>query len=85
MSILKMRPKKDAKPVDPIIGNLLINVNSTPVIQRPVTASQKSDASVELAQMASQLWKLFSVAYTLSLEFCSHSSDKRDIIVNFTR
>lgn len=85
MSILKMRPNRDAKPVDPIIGYLLVNVNSTPVIQRSVTANQKSDVSVELAQMASQLWKLFSVAHTLSLEFCSHNSDKRDIIVNFTR
>lgn len=85
MSILKTCQKKDAKSVDPIIGYLLISVNSTPVIQRSVTASQKSDVSVELAQMASQLWKLFSVAHTLSLEFCSHSRDERDIIVNFTR
>ena len=85
MSPFKKRPKEDANPVDPNIGYFLISVNSTPVIRRPVSSSQKTDASVELAQMASQLWKLFGVACSLSLEFCSQSSDKRDIIVNFTR
>lgn len=85
MSFLKKRPKEVAKSVDPITGYLLISVNSTPVIKRPVSLSQKSDVSVELAQMASQLWKLFGVACSLSLEFCSDSDNSRDIIVNFTR
>lgn len=85
MSFFKKRHKEDAKAPDPIIGYLLISVNSTPVIKRPVSAGQKSDVSVELAQMASQLWKLFSVACSLSLEFCSDTNNSRDIIVNFTR
>lgn len=85
MSLFKKRPKEDVKPLDPIIGYLQISVNSTPVIRRPVTASQKSDTSVELAQMASQLWKLFGVACSLTLEYCSDSGDNRDILVNFTR
>lgn len=85
MSILKTRPKEDAKPIDPPIGYFLICVNSSPVIRRSVSASQKTDVSVELAQMASQLWKLFGVACSLSLEFCSDSDNSRDIIVNFTR
>lgn len=81
----KKRPKEGAKPADPITGYLLISVNSTPVIKRHVSASQKSDVSVELTQMASQLWKLFGVACSLSLEFCRDSDNSRDIIVNFTR
>ena len=85
MSFLKKRPKLDAKTADPNIGHLVILVNSTPVIKRPVSASQKSDVSVELAQMSSQLWKLFGVACSLSLEFWSDSDNSRDIIVNFTR
>lgn len=85
MSIFKKRPKDDAKPTDPVTGYLLISVNSTPVIRRPVSASQKSDVSVELAQLASQLWKLFSVACSLTLEYCSDSGDNREILVNFTR
>lgn len=85
MSLLKKRPKVDAKPLDPITGYLQISVNSTPVIRRPVTACQKSDTSVELAQMASQLWKLFGVACSLTLEYCSDSGETRDILVNFTR
>ena len=85
MSFIKKRLKDDANPIDPITGYLLICVNSTPVVKRSVTSSQKSDVSVELAQMASQLWKLFSVACSLSLEYCSNTNDTRDIIVNFTR
>lgn len=85
MSLLKKRPKNDAKPADPIVGYLLISVNSTPVLKRPVSSSQKTDVSVELTQMASQLWKLFGVACSLSLEFCSDTDNSRDIIVNFTR
>ena len=85
MSIIKKRLKEDAKPVDPNIGYFLISVNSTPVIQRPVSASQKTDVSVELAQMSSQLWKLFGVACSLTLEYCSNIDKNRDILVNFTR
>lgn len=85
MSFFKKRLKEDAKPSDPIIGYLQISVNSTPVIRRPVSSSQKSDTSVELAQMASQLWKLFGVACSLTLEYCSDSGDTCDILVNFTR
>ena len=85
MSFLKKRPKDDAEPLDPCLGYFLISVNSTPVIRRSVTASQKTDVSVELAQLASQLWKLFGVAFSLTLEFCSNSNDNRDILVNFTR
>ena len=85
MSLLTKHPKVDAKPADPIIGYLLVSVNSTPVIKRPVTQSQKSDVSVELTQMLSQLWKLFGVACSLTLEFCSNSSNNKDKIVNFNR
>ncbi len=85
MSFFKKRHNEDAKPADPITGYFLISVNSTPVIKRPVSSSQKTDVSVELAQMSSQLWKLFNVACSLSLEFCSNSDNSRDIIVNFTR
>lgn len=85
MSFIKKRPKEDAKPADPIVGYLLISVNSTPVLKRPVSSSQKTDVSVELTQMSSQLWKLFGVAFSLSLEFCSNTDNSRDIIVNFTR
>lgn len=85
MLLSKKRHKEDAKPADPIVGYFLVSVNSTPVIRRPVTSSQKTDVSVELTQMASQLWKLFGVACSLSLEFCSDSDKSRDIIVNFTR
>ena len=85
MSLFKNRPKEDAKSADPIIGYLLLNVNSTPVIKRPVSQSLKTDVTVELTQMASQIWKLFGVACSLSLEFCSTTDDSRDFIVNFTR
>ncbi len=85
ISISKKRPKEDAKPVDPIIGYMLVSVNSTPVIKRPVTASQKSDVSVELAHLSCQLWKLFGIACSLTFEFCSNSSDDRDVILNFKR
>lgn len=86
MSILKKCPSKDAKSVsDPPIGYMLISVNSTPVIKRPVTQSQKSDSSVELAHLACQLWKLFGVACSLTFEFCSESCDKKDVILNFKR
>ena len=85
MSFIKKRLKDDANPIDPNVGYFLISVNSTPVVKRLVTSSQKSDVSVELAQMASQLWKLFDVACSLSLEFCSNANNTRDIIVNFTR
>lgn len=85
MSFFKKRRMEDAKPTDPIIGYLLISVNSTPVLKRPVSLSQKTDVSVELTQMSSQLWKLFGVACSLSLEFCGDTDNSRDIIVNFTR
>lgn len=85
MSILKKRPKEDAKLLDPNIGYFLISVNSTPVIRRLVSASQKDDVSVEMAQMASNIWKLFGVACSLTLEFCSDGDSNRDIIVNFIR
>ena len=85
MSFMKKRLNEDAKPLDPNIGYFLISVNSTPVIRRSVSSSQKTDVSVELAQMASQLWKLFTVACSLSLEFCSDKDSNREIIVNFTR
>ena len=85
MSFLKKRPKDDAKPAEPNVGYLVILVNSTLVIQRPVSKIQKSDVTVELTQMASQLWKLFGDACSLSLEFWSDSDNSRDIIVNFTR
>lgn len=85
MSILKKRLKEDAKPLDPIIGYFLISVNSTPVIRRTVSASQKTDTSVELAQLASQLWKLFGVACSLTLQYYSDSSNNSEILVNFTR
>ena len=85
ISITKKRPQDDSKPIDPIIGYMLVSVNHTPVIKRSVTASQKSDVSVELTQMVAQLWKLFGAAFSLTLEFCSENSADRDIIVYFTR
>ena len=85
MSSSKSFLNNDVKTSDPIIGHLLICVNSSPVLRRSVTASQKTDVSTELAQLTSQLWKVFDAASSITLEFCSHSCDKRDIIVNFTR
>ena len=85
MSIPIERQQSDAKPVNPIIGDLLISVNHMPVIRRSVSENQKTDATVELAQIASQLWKLFDAAASLTLEFCSKSPVKNDIIVFFTR
>lgn len=83
--ISEKRPKEDAKPVDPIIGYLQICVNSTPVVRRFVTSSQKFAVLVELAHTACELWKLFGVACSLSLEFCKLSDDNRDVVLNFTR
>ena len=85
MSIPIERQKPDAKPVNPIIGDLLLSVNHMPIIQRSVSSSQKTDTIVELTQIAAQLWKLFDAAASLTLEFCSKTPEKNDIILFFTR
>ena len=85
MSISKERPTFDASPSEPIIGDVLMSVNHMTVIRRPVSKSQKTDAIVELAQIACQLWRLLDSAASLTLEFCSKSLDKNDILVFFTR
>lgn len=85
MSILKMRPKKDAKPVDPFIGYLQINANATPIIRRPVTASAKDNAVAELTTMAAQMWKMFNIASCLSLALCKEDATDCEVIVKFTR
>ena len=85
MSILKMRPKKDAKSVNPIIGYLQINANATPIIKRPVTASEKDNVVTELTTMAAQMWKMFNIASCLSLAFYKEDETDCDLIVKFTR
>lgn len=85
MSILKMRPKKDAKPINPIIGYLEVNVNGTPIIRRPVTASEKDDSTTELVTMSAQMWKMFNVAHSVSLDFCGEDEGTCKTIVKFER
>lgn len=85
MSILKMRPKKDAKLVNPIIGYLQINVNATPIIKRSVTASEKDNVVAELTTMSAQMWKMFNIASALSLAFCKEDKTDCEVIVKFTR
>lgn len=85
MSILKMRPKKDAKPINPIIGYLQIDVNTSPIIRRPVTASEKDNVVTELTTMSAQMWKMFNIASSLSLAFCKEDKTDCDVIVKFIR
>ena len=80
-----MRPKRDAKPINPIVGFLQINVNATPIIRRFVTASEKDNAVTELTTMAAQMWKMFNVASGLSLAFCKEDNTDCEVIVKFTR
>lgn len=85
MSILKMRPKKDAKPINPIVGYLEVNSNGTPIIRRPVTSSEKDNATSELVTMSAQMWKIFNIAYSLSLVFCGEDGSTCKTIVKFER
>lgn len=85
MSILKMRPKKDANSINSIVGYLEVNANGTPIIRRPVTASEKDNAIAELVTMSAQMWKMFNVAHSLSLDFCAEDSSTCKTIVKFER
>lgn len=87
MSVLKMRPKKDAKSVtNPIVGYVEIAINGSPVIRRSVTSPEKENTTIELSQMVSQMWKLFNAAFEAALYFAPEDKNSDvETIVKFTR